>query len=629
MGIKNFHQNCRDHFSSEVENSELSPESKESLRLATKVLISDGMTVLTRLYHRVSKNTDPETKARAFYIAFREYLLETVATNPALHLLLFVCDRSDRVTTMKAKTQQKRSKASLRSSRPGSSSQSSSKELLQSLNSVSLSAQTHCLSIVEGESADVNLKLSDLCAHDLLHVRKHRRVLFEYLVQCLRKDAHFTSGILKKKPGFALLFDMGGRDERGEPTTYLCQVNTRNPSRPSVSPSLSWSERSGGFWAGAEEGEADLTCWEWYARLCSAPEGRRFWCDDSDQKGGQAKGSAQSLGSVVIETIDTDLVLIGLLLTWQQAQGVGRAGRLSQTPPCFLYFTNRFTWDIRSLFHSLRPATGSSKTQEHDFELLAFIWTHMTQGTDFCDKKDLSDRVNFGNVLRAVRAYLPRHQALCALSPGIGGSALFHPRSLEEFLRLLCSFFPAPKSDPLALARARRGASGVQLLGCCLALCHEKQDKRGQPSWSGMAPVSVLREAYVTWRCSVDYWFERRDPLRCSRASVDTWNREAGAWCRQEVKKEEQAREEVDEEVRARLAKLQTKSKQTTPSGKFLSTKKEIGTTNLATSLKQETQVSTKKKRFRPVSERPVLSSGWVVVKKNKSKPKNSFKAKN
>ena len=592
------------------------------------------MTVLTRLYHRVSKNTDPETKTRAFSTAFREYLLETVTANPELNLLLFVCDRSDRVTTMKAKTQQKRSKASSRSAPPGSSPQTSSKELLQGFDSVSLSARTHSLAVVDEEIADGQSNLDDLCAHDLLHVRKHRRVLFKYLVQCLRQDAHFASGILKKKPGFGLLFDMGGQNEEGENTVYFCQVTKRDSENSSVSPSLSWSERSRGFWAGAEEGEADLTCWEWYARLCSKPEGRCFLNIEScTLKVGEPKSTStqQDSGNVIIETIDTDLVLIGLLLTWQQAQGVGRAGRLSQSPPCFLYFTNRFTWDMRSLFHTLRPATESSKAQEHDFELLAFLWAHMTQGTDFCDKKDLSDRVNFGNVLRAVRAYLPRHQALCALSPGIGGSALFHPRSFEEFLRLLCSFFPAPKSDPHALARARRGASGMQLLGCCLALSHEKQDKRGQPSWSGMAPVPVLREAYVTWRCSVEYWFERRDPLRCSRASVDTWRREAGAWCRREVKKEEQARKEADEEVRARLAKLQTKLRQATQSPDLPSTKEETGTQNVATSStsKRETQVETTKKRFRPLSERPILSSGWVVVKKSKAKKKKFFKVKN
>lgn len=640
MGVKGFFQNSRDFFASEVDSAELSPEGKEALRLDTRVWIADGMTVLTRLCHRVARNTDPEAKKKAFYIAFRDYLLDTTETHPALGLLLFVCDRSDRVTSMKAKTQQKRSRASLSataSGPPGPSGPSgpsaapSSTEILRLHDNLSLCAQTHLLAVVEGPGEKTGLP--GLCAHDLLHVRKHRRVLFEYLVRCLRGDAVFASRLLARKPGFALLFDVGGRDQDGQGTTYFCQIEPTGSGGPSAPPSLAWSERSRGFWAGAEEGEADLTCWEWYARLCSGAEGRSFLGTSGAEESGKAvKGLAQGpRSSVVIETIDTDLVLIGLLLTWQQAHGVGRAGSLSGTPPCFLHFTNRFTWDVRALFRSLcGPAGPSTSRESGDHRLLAFLWAHMTQGTDFCEKRDLSDRVNFGNVLRAVRAYLPRHQALCALRPGIGGSALFHPASFEEFLRLLCGFFPAPRADPLALARAKRGASGLQLLGCCLALSREKRDKQGRPSWSGMAPMPILREAYVTWRCSVEYWFERRDPLRCSRASVESWRREASAWCRREVEAETRARAGAEEEVRARLARLQAKTPPTTPANPLRPGKKEGRAENTAAPAapKKEAQPAPTKRRFRPLSERPVLSSGWVAVKKHKSKKKAFFKAK-
>ena len=100
------------------------------------------------------------------------------------------------------------------------------------------------------------------------------------------------------------------------------------------------------------------------------PEGGSVMNQDNKHGDVQASSSAQPPGSVVIETIDTDLVLIGLLLIWQQFQEVGRAGCMAQSPPCFLYFTNRFTWDMRSLFHSLHKTAESPRAQEGDSQLL-------------------------------------------------------------------------------------------------------------------------------------------------------------------------------------------------------------------------------------------------------------------
>lgn len=602
MGIKNFFRNSKEFFGQQVALTELGPKQEEDLRPQLKVWIVDGMTVLTRLYFRLEKTRGAKN---GFYLAFRNYILEVLDSHPSLCMLIFACDRSDRVTLMKKKTQAKRSRAS-------ASSKSHKEHLSQILREaprVSISLSNHSVSagqqgaepslVSSKRSADLSQTQGvpsspnlDAFPQDLLHIRAHRKVLFAYLLSLLKRDVALQKCLSSRKK-FCLVLDtgiVGGQ-------TDVCEV--MGPQKAPV-----WSVRDSGFWRGTEEGEADLTCWEWYSRLCSTPEGSSFLSAPVEES------------AVMIETIDTDLVLIGLLLTWQQR----RLRLLGKTPRCFLLFTNRFTWDIRVLFSALtQPQPSERSERSADFPLLVFLWSHMTQGTDFCEKRDLSDRANFGRVVAAIRAAVPRHDALYQLrqrhqdlqeraartkgtphkavqSPAADAMSWFMPHSFEEFLKMLCGFFLEGEWGENSLERKQiYRTDGLRLKYHCDALSKTKLNNKGEVTWSRMAPLCVLKSAYVTWKCSISYLFQRKDPLRCTQAMVRKWTTESSTWCPEESRREIEAQHETEA--------LILKRKQSVLGRKI---------TVAAASDPQ----STKKKTYRV---RVSKSTGWIKVKKKKT----------